>query len=192
LRPARRAAGARNATDITAGRPEEIHFLCRPGRVFHARSTGPPWKPAVASPPHLRSADPAARRQAVLLVLAGACLGALLIVVLERYRIPLRDWVLANPGTSAHRRQLVVVLLAVALFTPLLALGAYLWSLGGKAVRTREFPPRGVRVVRDAPVLTGNKAVSRGGLLQLLGLGCAIACAVMALLLWRLLSVLSF
>jgi hypothetical protein len=146
----------------------------------------------VASHPELRRADPAARRQAVLLVLAGACLGALLIVVLERYRIPLRDWVLANPGASAHRRQLVVLLLAVALFAPLLAFGAYLWSLGGKVARTREFPPRGVRVVRDTPVLTGDRAVSRGRLFQLLGLGCAIACAVMGLLLWRLLSVLSF
>jgi hypothetical protein len=115
----------------------------------------------------VRRPDPGDRRQAVLIVLAGACLGAFLILLLERYRVPLRDWVLANPGTSANRARLVIVLLAGALFAPLFALAGYLWWHGGKAL-------------------------SRAPLLQMLGVGCCIACAALALLLWRLLSVLSF
>jgi hypothetical protein len=102
----------------------------------------------------------------VQLVLAGACFGAVLILLFERYRIPLRDWVLANPGSSAQRTQLVILLLAVTLFAPLLALGGYLWSLGARE--------------------------SRGGLLRMLGISCSIACAVLFALLWRLVSVLSF
>jgi hypothetical protein len=35
-----------------------------------------------------RRADPAARRQAVLLVVVGAVVGTVLLVALERYRAP--------------------------------------------------------------------------------------------------------
>jgi hypothetical protein len=101
------------------------------------------------------------------LVFAAICIGALLIMLLERYRIPVRDWVLANPGASAGRRQLVVVVLATALFAPLFVLAARVWS-------------------------RGDKGGSRGPLLHMLAMSCCIACAVLAVLLWRLLSVLSF
>ena len=33
-------------------------------------------------------------------------------------------------------------------------LAAYLWSLGAKVLRAREFPPPGHRVIRDTPVIT--------------------------------------
>jgi hypothetical protein len=102
-----------------------------------------------------------------VLVFAAICIGALLIMLLERYRIPLRDWVLANPGASAGRRQLVVVLLAMALFAPLLVLAARVWS-------------------------HTDRGVSRDPLLHMLAMSCCIACAALAVLLWRLLSVLSF
>ena len=102
-----------------------------------------------------------------MLVFAALCIGALLIMLLERYRVPVRDWVLANPGVSAGRRQLVVVLLAVALFAPLFALAGRLWSRTGQGV-------------------------PRGPLLHMLAMGCCIACATLAVLLWRLLSALSF
>jgi hypothetical protein len=144
--------------------PEEVDFLCRGAWALHdvLRLEGL----TLASRPEIRNADPTARRQAVQLVLAGACFGAVLILLFERYRIPLRDWVLANPGSSAQRTQLVILLLAVTLFAPLLALGGYLWSLGARE--------------------------SRGGLLRMLGISCSIACAVLFALLWRLVSVLSF
>ena len=102
-----------------------------------------------------------------VLVFAAVCIGALLIMLLERYRIPVRDWVLANPGASAGRRQLVVVLLATALFAPLLALAAHVSS-------------------------HTDKGVSRSPLLHMLAMSCCIGCAALAVLLWRLLSVLSF
>ncbi|MFH0344643.1 MAG: hypothetical protein ACHBNF_21530 [Chromatiales bacterium] len=135
----------------------------------------------------IRRADPAARRQAVVFVVVGTFVGALLIVAFERYRIPLRDWVLAE-GASAQRVKLVFLLLAALLLAPLLAFAAYLWSLGGRVLRAREFPPPGVRVFRNTPVLTGEAAISRGRQLKVVALGCGIASAALGLLLWRLAS----
>lgn len=139
----------------------------------------------------IRKADPTARRKVALVLVVGTCVGALLIVAFERYRIPLSDWVLADPGASAQRARLIFLLLAVLLLAPLLAFAAYLWSLGERVVRAREFPPPGLRLIRDTPVITGERAVSRGRLLKVLALGCGIASAMLGLLLWRLGSLLS-
>jgi len=80
---------------------------------------------------------------------------------------------------------LVFLVLPALLLAPLLALAVYLWALGGRVVRAREFPPPGLRVIRDTPIVTGERAVSRGRLFKVLALGCGIASAVLAVLLWR-------
>ena len=139
----------------------------------------------------VRKADPAARQQVVLFLVVGVFVGALLIVAFERYRIPLRDWVLAEPGASVQRVNLVFLLLAALLLAPLLAFAVYLWSLGGRVLRAREFPPPGLRVIRDFPVITGVAAISRGRQLKVLALGCGIASVALGLLLWRFASLLS-
>ncbi|MBZ5538526.1 MAG: hypothetical protein LAO31_21485 [Acidobacteriia bacterium] len=136
----------------------------------------------------VRKADPAVRRQVVLVLVITTCVEALLIVGLRLYHDPLRDWILSGPGTSAQRVKLVFLLLASAIISPLLALAVYLWSLGGRILRAREFPPPGVRVIRDTPVITGERAVFRGRLLQGLALSCGIASVVLGLLVWRLAS----
>jgi len=87
---------------------------------------------------------------------------------------------------AAARRTVALLLLpAAVLLAPLLALAVYLWALGGRVVRAREFPPPGLRVIRDTPIVTGERAVSRGRLLKVLALGCGIALAALAVLLWR-------
>jgi hypothetical protein len=131
----------------------------------------------------VRRADPTARRAAALVLVVGTCIGALLLAALTRYRIPLSDWVLAD---RAQRIELVFVILTALGSLPLLGLAVYLWSLGGKVVRAREFPPPGLRVVRDTAIVTGERAVLRGRLLKLLAIVCGTASVVLAGLLWRL------
>jgi|SRR5215471_13169770 len=133
----------------------------------------------------VRRADPAARRTAALVLVAGTCVGALLLVAFTRYRIPLSNWVLAGPGSSALRVKLVFLLVPALLLAPLIALAVYLWALGGRVVRGREFPPPGLRVIRDTPVVTGERAVFRGRLLKVLALSCGIASAALAVLFWQ-------
>lgn len=136
----------------------------------------------------VRRADPAARRQAAVVVAVAIVVGVLLIAALERYRIPLRDWVLADPEKSAERLNAIIFVLAALLVAPLLGLAAYLWSLGGRILRARAFPPPGLRVVRDTQVVTGEAAISKGRQLKVMAVGCGIAGLALGVLLWRLMS----
>jgi hypothetical protein len=135
---------------------------------------------------HIRKADSLARRFAVVVFIFGALVGVLLLVAFEHYRIPLRDWLAAEPSASAHRVTSVFLMLAALLSTPLLAFAAYLWWLGTKVLRAGEFPPPGHRVIQDTRVIAGDAAMSRGRLLKLVAVCCAISSAVLAVLLWRL------
>ena len=110
----------------------------------------------------VRRADPAARRQAVVLVVLGAVVGALLILGFERYRTPLRDWLLSEPGELGYRVRLVFFLSAAVLSAPLVAFAVYLWSLGAKVLRARQFPPPGYRVIRDTPSSVGKPQYCEG------------------------------
>lgn len=139
----------------------------------------------------VQRADPAARRQTVRFVVLSALVGTVLIVGFERYRTPLRDWLLAKPEELAHRAKLVFLLSAAVLSAPLLAFAFYLWSLGAKVLRARQFPPPGYRVVRDTPVMGGQAAVSRGRGFKVLALCFGIASALLWLLLWQVAWVLS-
>lgn len=138
-----------------------------------------------------RRADPAFRRRIIIVLLIGMFVGALLIVGFEQYRTQLREWILSEPGAVAQRANLILLVLAAFLLAPLLGLAVYLWSLGEKVLRTREFPPPGFRVIRDTPVITGESAVSRGRLLEALALACVVVSVSLGLLLWRLASSLS-
>jgi hypothetical protein len=145
-----------------------------------------PSREAAAEMTEIRKADPAARRQALLLLAAGTLVGALLIVGWERYKIPLRDWLESEPGELAHRARLGFLLLAMALSAPVLAFAARLWRLGARVLRARQFPPPGYRVIRDTPVISGPAAVSRGRVFKALALCLGVAAVLMWLLLWRL------
>ena len=139
----------------------------------------------------VRRADPVVRRQAVLLVVLGTVVGALMILGFERYRTPLRDWLLSEPGEQARRVKLVFSLMAALLSAPLVAFAAYLWSLGAEVVRAGVFPPPGYRVIRDTPVIAGPAAVLRGRGLKALAVCLGVASALLWLLLWWLSRVFS-
>ena len=131
----------------------------------------------------VRRADPTARRAAAPVLVFGTCVGALLIAAFTRYCISLGEWVLAD---RAQRVELVFVILTELVSVPLLGLAVYLWSLGARVVRVREFPPPGLRVIRDTAIVTGERAVFRGRLLKVLAIACGTASVVLAGLLWRL------
>jgi len=135
---------------------------------------------------NVRRADPAFRRLAIIIVVAGTCAAAFVIGLLGRSRDALADWVRADAGRSAQRIELILVVFALLLSAPLVAMAAYLTSLGGRAVRAREFPPPGFRVIRDTPIINGDDAVSRGRWLQGAAVILTAAAVAMGLLFWRL------
>jgi hypothetical protein len=131
-------------------------------------------------------ADSAARKRVVLLIILGAFTGTVLIIGFEHYRTPLRNWLLSEPGELAHRVRLLFLLSSALLSAPLLAFAVYLWFIGAKVQRARQFPPPGFRVIRDTPVTGGEAAVARGRGFKVLALCLAMVSALLWLLLWRL------
>jgi hypothetical protein len=136
----------------------------------------------------VRRADAAFQRLVLLVLVAGACAGALLVGAIDRYREALADWVRADAGRLAQRIELVFAVFAAALVTPLVGMAAYLSSLGRRTVRTGEFPPLGFRVIRDTPVVRGAAAHSRGRTLQGVAVLLSGGAMLIGLLLWRLAS----
>jgi hypothetical protein len=130
----------------------------------------------------VRRADPAAKRQALVFVILGAFAGAVLMIGFERYRIPLRDWVLSEPGKFGFRLRLVFLVTGVLLSVPLVTFAIYLWALGARVLRAQQFPPPGYRVIRDTPVVEGQAAIFRGRGLKVL----ALCLGMVAVLLWLL------
>jgi hypothetical protein len=133
----------------------------------------------------IRKADPAARRAAIWTGVAGAIAAALLLAGLQQYRPALIEWLAADRAETAVRLQLLFGLLALLLAAPLLGFAAWLWSLGGRAIRTREFPPPGVRVIRETTVACGDAAVSRGRALRAAAVLVVVAAIAACALLWH-------
>lgn len=136
----------------------------------------------------VRRADPSLVRQMFLLLVAGAVVGGAGITLFERYRDALLAWVAADPQPRAR---LVLGAVAAAAVGPLLACATYAWRVGVRTVHAEEFPPPGIRVVRDTPVVTGQPAMVRGRLLRVFALACIGGAVAMVFLLWRLDSLLN-
>jgi len=138
----------------------------------------------------IQKADPAARRQAVPLIVIGALSGALLMAAVERYRLPLHDWLLSDPERFTQRLGLVSHLAAAALALPIIGFALYLWSFGARVMRARRFPPPGQRVIRDTPVLEGASGLARGRRLKFLAACLGAAGAAFWLLFLRFVAAL--
>jgi hypothetical protein len=142
----------------------------------------------IASMAELQKADPRARRTALTIVAAGALAGTALLAMATALRPSFEAWIGED---MPSRLRLVMVTLSLFAVVPPLWMSAYLWRLGGRAIRAERFPTADRRVVRDTPVLTGAAARRRGRWLQILAAVLAGGVMLLGVLLWRLLSLLS-
>ena len=131
-------------------------------------------------------ADPAARRRTLIILGVSTFVGALLIFGFGRYRDALMEWIVADPADTRRRISLVFFVSAGLFAAPLLGFAAYLWSFGGKVIRTEAFPPPGYRVARETPALSGDEAVQRGRMFKRLAFVFGAGAVLLWLILWRL------
>jgi hypothetical protein len=134
----------------------------------------------------IQKADPEARRRAILVVVFAAAIGALLIAGFEDLREPLRDWLRSDPAQTARRARLAFVLSAALLAVPAIGFAVYFWWLGVKVLRAQRFPPPGMRVIRDTPVISGPAAVTRGQAIQVVAVCLGMSAGVLCLFFWWL------
>ena len=125
----------------------------------------------------IRKADPVAQRRVLLVVIVGAIAGTLSITAFEHYGTFVEEWLLSAPDQLVQRAKLVFFSLGAALSLPLIGGAALFWSIGVKVLNAREFPPPGMRVIRDTPVSTGIAAIWRGRALKVFALCLAVAAA---------------
>lgn len=138
------------------------------------------------SSPRVQPGDPAARRRAIIAVVAATVAGVSLMAGQAWYREPVRAWLLDNPAETAARARLLLASAGAVLLTPLVAFAIYTWRLGARVIASREFPPRDYAVIRDTPIVTGDAAVAQGRGLKAIAIFLAVASLAITGVLWRL------
>jgi hypothetical protein len=118
----------------------------------------------------VHKADPGARRNAMILLLLVAVLGAMSIVLIESNKAVIFQWIELNlaPNLMALNAVFIVLLM------PLLFGAYYLFTIGGRGVRAQRFPPLDQPVFRDTRIILGEAATRRGRVLQFLSIVIAV------------------
>lgn len=135
----------------------------------------------------IQKADTNAQRRAVVWVLIGAAIGVGSIAFFEMYRADLISWVETNATTILLNPGIVVSFLLV-LFVPLYFAVYVLFSLGSRIAHAERYPTPGLAVVRDTKIVTGEAAVLRGRIFQILSVILAAMPVIMIFTVWYVLN----
>lgn len=153
-----------------------------PGRAYRYRrpllpdenltEESPPVK--AAEPRHssrgreIQPADPAARRRAAILLLVLAASGGLAVWWTQARLEELRAIAEQDPVKAADELVRLVRFFALAMPAPLLGFACYGYWIAYRVYAGGRFPPAGMAVVRDTPVIRGPGALSRARFLAVL------------------------
>jgi hypothetical protein len=135
----------------------------------------------------VQKADPRAQRLAIVALICGPVVGALLIIVAPGLRPGFEAWVREDPET---RLQLLLAGLGFVAIAPLFGLAAYLRDVSRRIARSGRFPPPGLRLIKDTPVVTGSAAAHRARLIRAAAGFFVSGGLVLGFLFWRLATIL--
>ncbi|MDJ0704886.1 MAG: hypothetical protein QNJ46_16515 [Leptolyngbyaceae cyanobacterium MO_188.B28] len=117
-------------------------------------------------------ADPEYRRKCLLLYGALAAVG----LALAHWGAPLlKAWILGKELSEAIR--LLQVLLGL-MGLPLLLMAYYSYRLARKAIASSQFPPPGMKVLRDTEILEGPAARRKGRQLWVVSIALALIAVI--------------
>ncbi len=111
----------------------------------------------------IQKADPETRKRALCWVGVLTVTGAAAI----HWGLPALKMYLFSLSPKDSLKMVCWILLLT--FLSVSPLGVYLCLLGRKTLTTRQYPPKGIKVIRDTVVLTGSSACLRGRFLILGG-----------------------
>jgi hypothetical protein len=104
----------------------------------------------------------------------------------------LQGWLagMAHAAAPVAQRQLLGAfawLIGVSCVS-VLTLAAYLWRTGARVLAAAQFPPPGMRVLRDTAIVRGPAALRRGRVMQGMGAVLVLCCLALAVAAWRVYS----
>ena len=106
---------------------------------------------------------------AALIVLLGVA-----VFASDAYFERISEWISADPDLALERVEQFIAWVAVASL-PLLIAGVLIFRTGLRSVTSERFPPRGMWVLVDTPVVTGRKARWRG---RMMLVGAILMCGI--------------
>lgn len=115
-----------------------------------------------AGAPSIQKADRRLRIQLLLFLVVMTVAGAGAILVMERYLSRMTDAATNEPERAAREIFDLLRLFMLAAGIGMLVLCGSIARFSMKVIAEARFPPSGARVVRDTPILTGQKARLRG------------------------------
>ena len=134
----------------------------------------------------MHPATPGALRRFFVHVAIALIGGMALIALMQVAQPELLRWASADPAATRTRAQLIIVVLAILVAAPVIGAAVYMLRLGRRITREQRFPPEGLAVVRDVPVVRGAAAVRKGHVLIGAAAILLVLAALMVLSLMRL------
>ena len=121
--------------------------------------------------PSVQPADPARRRIAIVAILLINTAGAVLIWLVTRQIDRLIDL------TGMEHAALIICVAMILVSLGILPTALYLFTVGRRIRHAERFPPPGMAVIRNTPIITGPPARRRGLILMVLAVVLIIAAA---------------
>lgn len=141
-------------------------------------------------PVEIQRADANARRRTVITLAVAVLFSAGIGLLAERNQARLEEFFAEHADFLVNHPE-VFALGFLVLMLPLFGIGIYFWRFGSTIVWAKRFPPPGVAVIRDTPVLYENAAVTRGRAFQAIAvvlISCGLAVPLIMLYIFRSLS----
>ncbi len=133
--------------------------------------------------PQIQPADYKARRRAILIISVAAVVGCLSIVAFEAYQPDLETWLWEEPERVREKLNWIPMVFAV-LSIPALVAALHIWRIGQSIINARRFPPPGMPVAVDSPIITGKKAVYRGWFFRFFSLFLFLSAVAVPVVFW--------
>lgn len=111
--------------------------------------------------PEIQPADPAARSQALWLILAVTIVLGALVLAVQFKEQQINQWLIARFDKLVGQPE-ILFLIAFVVMLPLVGVAVHVYRLADQIVKSERIPPPGKKVIKDTPIITGKKAVRQG------------------------------
>ncbi len=138
----------------------------------------------------IQTADPAARRRALLFVFLVVVVGLSALALVQSAVNDVRDLPGSLRPEAIAQLILLLKLIVGGASVTFVATGLWLWRFAAKVLETRRFPPPGHAVLNDTKVLRGEAAKRRARLGIVLGGLLIVAAVAVFVIAWRLVALL--